>query len=288
MSQLKALPEDGIPITRFGNRNTAWQQVYEGLKDLIEQLRKTFTIKNDFRKEIEKTDFLSQEHVRLQNIFVFPRLSSYTTSSGEENIEKTVDNSQQLLRSKYTLIHGEELSGKTALCRHLFLSMVDNGKPVIYVDLDTINRKARPDVFRDKYKAQFQGDYSLWVKQVDKIIILDNLSSSPQAIDHVLLAKEHFEKVLVTLSTDTFNAYYKDEDRLAQFGQIRILPLTHSKQEKLIRNRIKIASKIRRFQMVELMKWRIELTRLSSAIKSFQDIRFMFYRYCRPMRVLCP
>ena len=121
MSQLKALPKDGKPISNFPNKDTAWQQVYEGLRDLIEEFRGAFTIRDEFRKEMEKTGFLSQKHISLQSIFVFPRLSSYTATGGEENVQKTIENTQQLLRSKYVLIYGEELSGKTGLCQHLFL-----------------------------------------------------------------------------------------------------------------------------------------------------------------------
>ena len=76
-------------------------------------------------------------------------------------MEKTIDNTQQLLRSKYTLIHGEEWSGKTALCRHLFLTLIDRDVPVLYIDIDTIGRKARPEVYRDAYQHEFHGDYSL-------------------------------------------------------------------------------------------------------------------------------
>ena len=239
MSQLKALPKDGKPIKSFQNKEKAWQQVYEGLKDLIEQLRATFTIKEEFREEMEKTEFLSQKHISLQSIFVFPRLSSYTATGGEESAQKTIEDKRQLLQSKYTLIHGEELSGKTALCQHLFLSLVDDAKPVIYVDLDIVNRKATSNVFRDVYQHQFHGDYSLWEKQDGKVIILDNLSD--RTIDHVTLALEHFDRIIVTLSTEMFYAYYKDENRLAKFKEIEILPLTHSKQEQLIRKRTELS-----------------------------------------------
>ena len=188
---------------------------------------------------MERTEFLSQEHVSLQSIFIFPKLSSYTATGGEESVEKTIDNTQQLLRSKYTLIHGEEWSGKTALCRHLFLTLIDRDVPVLYIDIDTIGRKARPEVYRDAYQHEFHGDYSLWKKRDDKTIILDNLSC--HAIDHVTLAINHFDRVIVALPTDTFRAYYRDDDRLAKFREIEILPLTHAKQEELIRKRIKLS-----------------------------------------------
>ena len=239
MSQFKALPEDGRPIKKFRDKDTAWQQVYSGLRNLIEQLKNTFTLRGEFRQEMEKTEFLSQNHINLQSIFVFPRLSSFTTSARAESVEETIEDNQQLLRSKYVLIHGHELSGKTALCRHLFLSLVDDATPVVYLDLDVVNRKATPNVFRDKYERQFHGDYSLWEKQDGKAIILDNLSD--RTIDHVTLAMEHFDQVIVTLSTDTFYAYYKDDDRLAEFKAIEILPLTHSSQEQLIRKRTELS-----------------------------------------------
>ena len=241
MSQLKALPRDGKPINTFDDEDTAWLQVYEGLKRLLEALSETFTVKPEFRKEMEETEFISQEHLSLQSMFVFPNLSLYTTSDDVANIEKKIKNTHQLLQNKYTLIHGDELSGKTALCRHLFLSLLDDNKPVIYVDLSTIGRKASPDVFRDVYQDEFNGDYSLWEEQPDKIILLDNLSSEPHVIQHVLLAMKQFEQVVVTLSSDIFYAYFRDDEGLAQFCEVRILPFTHNKQQKLIQKRLELS-----------------------------------------------
>ena len=48
MSDLKALPEDGKPIKSFPDKDVAWQQVYEGLKNLINHLRQNFTLRDDF------------------------------------------------------------------------------------------------------------------------------------------------------------------------------------------------------------------------------------------------
>ena len=146
MSKLLALPKDGNPIKNFsGQRKRRGKQVYEGLKGLMEQLRKTFTIKDDFRKEMETTEFLSQEQVSLQSIFVFPNLSFATTS--EDEIEKTIRNENELLENDYILVHGERLSGKTALCRYLFLTLVDRSVPVLYVDLENNRSKGEHEGF---------------------------------------------------------------------------------------------------------------------------------------------
>lgn len=241
MSQIKALPVDGKPITTFSDEDTAWQQVYEGLKTLIDELRKTFTIRDEYRKEIQGTEFLSQEHITLNDIFVFPVINSERNS--EETNEKTIENEKELLIDDHVLIHGERLSGKTAICRHLYLSLIEQSVPVLYVDLDTFGRRANDDVFHESYERQFHGDYTLWSKQDNKLVILDNLSNL--TIEHVTSAIECFEKVLVTVETDTYFAYYRDDERLAKFRKVEILPLTHSKQEMLIRNRIKLSSKDR-------------------------------------------
>ena len=186
MGDRKALPDDAKPIRSFEDADSAWHQVYRGLKEVIDEFRGTFTIRDEFRREMETTEFLSQEGISLQRIFEFPNLVSYAPSRREGNIQKTLRNENELLSYKYVLVHGERLCGKTALCRHLFLKQLELSVPVIYVDLDTIGLDAKPHSFHEAYRRQFHGDYSLWEQQKDKVIILDNLSRD--SVDHVTLA----------------------------------------------------------------------------------------------------
>ena len=157
---IKALPEDGKPVANFDNKDTAWQQVYTGIKAVISQLKETFTPKSDFISELEKTDFVSLEHVKLQDIFVFPTLSYYSPQAKDGPLEKeTIRDQAELLGKKYVLIHGEEMSGKTALGRYLFLSLAnDPSTPVLHIDLQEVSRKSKEEVFSDTYYRQFNGD----------------------------------------------------------------------------------------------------------------------------------
>ena len=184
---IKALPDDGKPVANFDNEDTAWLQVYEGIKAVVNQLRETFLPKSEFIEEMEKTDFLSLEHVKLQDIFVFPTLSYYPPQVQDGRIEReTIDDETELLAQKYVMIHGEEMSGKTALGRHLFLSLTnDQSTPVLHIDLTEVPRKPNEKVFSNAYYRQFSGDYSLWEQQEGKILILDNLSSSSNHINSV-------------------------------------------------------------------------------------------------------
>ncbi len=237
---VKALPDDGRPVTKFNPQNTAWKQVYIGIKEVINELRNTFIPKLEFIAEMEETGFVSLEHVKLQDIFVFPTLSYYPPQAQVGPLrEITIDNQTELLTQKYALIHGQEMSGKTALGRSLFLSLVkESPTQVLHIDLAEIPKKHSRKIFEDAYYREFSGDYTIWEQQKGKILILDNLTRSPNSIDLIESAKDYFDKVFITLSSNVFYSYFRDESRLADFQEVKIKHLSHQQQEKLIRKRL--------------------------------------------------
>ena len=239
MSDIKALPEDGRPIRTFADTDVAWKQVYEGLRDVVTKYRAAFTLRSTYRREMEKTEFISNDHLRLQDLYIFPRLVAVVETSSHDSVEEVIDDEEALLRSKHALIHGDDLSGKTALCRHLFLTLVDQEKPVLYVNLATISGRVQERTFGDAYERSFHGDYALWRQQLHKIVIVDNLTRHGRSLEYVLEALKQFEHVIVTTSSHTFFAYYRDEERLAKFRHLEIRPLTHFQQETLIRRHLR-------------------------------------------------
>ena len=68
---IKALPKDGIAITNFTNRDAAWLQVYEGIKAVVNELRNDFQAKSHFLAEMEHTEFIGQERLKLSELYVF-------------------------------------------------------------------------------------------------------------------------------------------------------------------------------------------------------------------------
>ncbi len=241
---VKALPNDGKAVNTFQRQDEAWQQVYEGIKSVIKQLRNNFTPKQEFLDEMNKTDFLSQHSIKLQDIFIFLRLSCY--GSQEKNgvvQEEIITCQEQLLEKKRVLVHGEDMSGKTALGQHLFLSLAEEpSTPVLHIDLKDISEKRKEKVFIDTYRQQFNGDYSLWKRQNNKTLILDNLNRTSN-IGFIGFAKTFFDRIIIILSSDAFSSFFKDETRLADFHKMKIEPLTHGQQEKLIRKRLALSNR---------------------------------------------
>lgn len=242
MSDFKALPVDAQPILTAADADEAWHQVYLGLRTVVKRLRSTFQIRSEFRAKLLATEFISQDHVSLQDIFVFPNLTFYRETDPDEAKEHKIHDEAHLLKAPRTFVTGEELSGKTALLHHVFLRLADANQPVLYVDLAAANRPASTAVFRDAYRNQYHGDHELWTNQSDKTVLLDNLTSAKHCLDHLAFAADHFATVVATLSPQTYYAYFHDEPRIADFRVVNISPFSHSKQELLIRKRLAVTS----------------------------------------------
>ena len=234
-----ALPSDGIPVNRFGDQDVAWKQVYEGIKTVTNELRKTYTLKEDFRKATEETEFISQSHLGLQDMFVFPRITIIDEIDLAQ--QRTITDLTDLLAIKYALIHGEEKAGKSALARHIFLSLAEESQPVLLVHSGQMANKPFEAIIADSYKEQFHGDYTLWVRRANKTLVLDDMNDAPALVDMVVKAKDVFDRIIVTLSSDFYHSYFRDEVRLSEYSHLKIEPLTRPQQEALITKRLELS-----------------------------------------------
>ena len=66
MKDYLALPRDGKPISQWDDEDAAWQEVYEQIKRVLEDIRSTFDIREEYRREISTTEFISQFKDRIE------------------------------------------------------------------------------------------------------------------------------------------------------------------------------------------------------------------------------
>ncbi len=238
---VKALPDDGHPLQK--DQDDGYMQIYEGVKQVIQNYRQSYIPRNDFLDGLKKTDFISQQQIPLEDIFVFPTLS-VRKENILEDVEK-IKNVDGLLNKKHTIIKGKDNSGKTALCKYIVLHLIERGQPVIYIDLNEVRDKTPNDnIFKERYERQFNGDYELWKKQEEKVtIIFDNLSNARHSKKHVLLAKKLFNRVVVSAHSDQYDSYFYDDEELADFSIINIYELSHVSLESLIKKRLALIKK---------------------------------------------
>lgn len=239
---IKALPGDGQPLSLFQNEDVGWQQVYGGIKEVVDHIKQSRTPNRAFLKALNKTDFLSQSHIKLQDIFVFPRLTCQDPKNDELlTMDNVVHNQGQLLDNKRALIHGPPNAGKTALMRHILLSLVDQGESAIYIDGGNLPNKPFGTIISEAYAEQFQGSFAVWQQQAQKVLVFDNLTAEPRCLDFIADAKDSFDRVYVSASTETYVAFFQDEVRVADFRPMRIETLTLAQQEQLIKKRLMLS-----------------------------------------------
>lgn len=242
---IKALPIDGKPISAYGKPDTAWHEVYEGIKSVVDRLRRTFTPKPSFLKDLERTDITSQSDIQLSQVFVQLTLSRVRDQDDDTGtlIEDKINRTDRLLSQRRCLIHGPDMSGKTSLARHIYLTLVRQREHVLFVDLEKY-RGNHERIVQDAYEDQFNGDFALWSSEPKRTIVIDNLTSAPAQVNFVASVGGDFDRVFVTLATDTFFSYFRDDIRLTEFRRFSIEPLTRVQQEQLIRDRIGLMEQV--------------------------------------------
>ena len=165
LSSLLALPTDGKPISDFTDKNKAWNSVYNGLKDIIDNEIKIKQLKitDYFSDFLQNTELLSKAHsqkdkVLLEDIFIYPELSKFDDLREYEN----KISSNVLIKFFYdyskVLIAGENQSGKTTLCKKIFMELRKiNFIPIYIFDKKHQYHGKMENRISGAYKEQYEG-----------------------------------------------------------------------------------------------------------------------------------
>lgn len=237
MKSKLVLPSDGKPVTQWKSKDSAWSNVYDGIKASAMELKKNFKIKSKFESELKSIEFCStgSEDIYLEDVFVFPNLITY--ADDKNSVELIVDSLDKLRESPLQFVIGENQSGKTKLCSWIYLQLNKDNLPCIYIDLSQIgNSKDKKKILKENFKNQQTGDFESWLSLPKKTIVFDNLTKESNSIDLIEFASKLFTNVLIFTSTDVYNSYYIDDDRFVEYKEVNIKQFCHSKQEKLIKN----------------------------------------------------
>lgn len=233
---IQALPKDGKPIDEWDKEEKAWENIYEEIKKVVNCLRESFNLKSDFEKDLNKTEFISQskEHIFIDDIFIFPNIRQSSIHIEEENevdsIETFVNN-----ENKYMTLIGDDLSGKTSICKQIFKKSIQMGYNPILLDGEMIFKsKNFEEIIKKAFNYQFTGDYRIWKEKRKKIVIVDNYHHKISS-NIIEFLKSFFDRIIIVINFEEYLVYFKDESVIADFDLFTIKALSYVKQEKLIR-----------------------------------------------------
>ncbi len=238
--KLLALPQNGKPINTWNPSEQAWASVYDGIKKVINEMKRNFELKDDFIKETQKIEFVtaSKEKTKLEELFVFPSLVKYTNAFEKETVGLDYFTD---VKDKFVLIRGRETSGKTSLARMLLLNLREKHHPIILDGLSIHKTVNFEEVIKKEFVRQMTGDFTSWLKLESKIVIIDNFHHkiSLKFLDYLAT---NFIMSIVFMDDEEYMLYFKDEASFSAFSTLSISQLSLAKQEQLIRKWLELNS----------------------------------------------
>ncbi|SMN17426.1 hypothetical protein CRYPA_1688 [uncultured Candidatus Thioglobus sp.] len=181
MSEIQALPKDAEAISLWGNKDEAWSNVYEKIKEKVEKLRNEIkpTLKNNFKNILLDNP---ASDCPLDKIFVYPDILEVDKS--EQKLEQNEVDAEKLcdikfFKHKYILISGKEQIGKTSLCNMLYLTYIDKGLFPVLINGNKIFGKAIiGDIIEEAYQEQYECTNEYWdINKTNRVLIIDDINN---------------------------------------------------------------------------------------------------------------
>ena len=231
IASLLALPKDGIPVDRWQSRDEAFLDIVNGISNIVEAA--STRLREGYLDEITRIEFISQNKnsIRIDDLFVFPHIIRMRDES-----DTPIDDLEGMLNvGNHIILRGADRSGKTTICRKLFIDNADQGAPIIMISGNELTSSLRhEELVSRKYVEQFTGSFDRWKRMQNKILIIDDFGPMSH-IGFVVFAKEFFHSIVVTLSDDDYLSFFRDEKEFANFSVLSLYPMKHTQQEELIR-----------------------------------------------------
>lgn len=249
VSKLLALPTDGEPLSSFHNRDEAWYDVYLGLKRIIEKeiKIKQFKITEEFENFLQDTEMLTKAHsqkerVFLNDIFVYHELNK--CGNLREYGEKI--SSEELLKNLLDypkiVIAGEDLSGKTTLCKRMFEELRYKNFIPVYVSDKKIHFSGKiENIILHSFHEQYED---IDINEIDKeriIPIIDDFhlaKNKEKHIKHLFI----YPRCIIIVD-DIFGINIKDEKLTRSFVYFRMREFKPSLRYELIKKWVSLTDK---------------------------------------------
>lgn len=242
LSDLLCVPKDGKPVCDFEDKNKAWEDISNSIKKHTEELNKIsqIEIKEDFIKFLQDTQVFTTAHhnktnISLDDIFVSPQLECFDENrKSEKNNIDYKELKKGIFNYKNTVIAGDDQSGKTTLCKKLFLALKEKKfLPVYIFDRDKKIQNIRGQI-QNEFKEQYDYKDIEYLKIKDRIIpIIDDFHLAKNKQKFIEdLAKFKFSVLIID---DIYGLNIRSKDTIRKYKHFRIEEFSASLRNKLIK-----------------------------------------------------
>lgn len=241
VSSLLALPTDGKCVSSFEGRNEAWNDVYDGLRKVIEKESriKQLRIREEFENFLQDVEMLAKAHsqkerILLDDIFVYPELDKYDALREYEEKMDSEELLGKLLEYPKIVIAGEGQSGRTTLCKAIFKELRNKNLVPVYV----FDKKAQfQGKIENRILRSFRDQYEgVNISEIDKgriVPIIDNFHLATKKEKHIGDLSTYSHCVLVV--DDIFSLNIGNEKLIGSFAFFRIREFKPSLRNELVK-----------------------------------------------------
>lgn len=258
-----AVPNDGTPISDYGNPSKAWLEVSNHLKKSVKHIddlkKKTksqitplttiesvkITITDSFIDELCSTEISlhtsHKESINLSDIFIYPDFKYFDEKKSEHDITKNSEfySEPDKIPNK-SIIIGEEQSGKSSFGKMVFKKSLNGDAIPILLKCRDINKSDLEPTLRKVLAEQYtELSYSDFLtSKKNKIVILDDINEI--RLNHKAFTKfiENIDSIfdkIVAISEDSIR--YEEEmfNIFESYIQYEILPFGYERRDEMIR-----------------------------------------------------
>lgn len=241
LGKIQGLPTDAKAVKLWDDHDTAWKDVVNGLKKLIDELKKkNINICDETLRANNFSDFLedtsiplydrNNNQITLKDIYIVPNFKIMDCDSLSNK-----NDAVNLLEKGLFLVFGDEQVGKTSLLKWIFRNKLKKNN-VLYIDFMDLKSLKDPEKVIKNKCFELYGDEStcnldlVLLDNFDKSIGV-NLKSKNKFITYI---NSKFDHIIVTFNNS--NYYFKEElDCFNNYIEISIRNFGYNKREELIK-----------------------------------------------------
>lgn len=241
ISKILAIPDDGKPIISFVNQDEGWLQVYKDLRKVVlDELKiRNIKINDEFKKSLNNIELLTKAHpqkefVTLEDIFVYPDMDKFDDIREFDKKESSEKLIRDFVKYSKVLISGENQSGKTTLCKKIFVELKDqNFVPVYINDHKNLYKGKIKNIIENSYYEQY---FDLPISEIDKrriVPILDDFHFATEKEKHLRDLNEYEHQIIIV--DDIFGLNAQNEHLIYSYTHFRLIEFGASLRNKLIK-----------------------------------------------------
>lgn len=198
--------------------------------------------------------------VFIDDIFVYPELSKYDSCREYERKISSKELIGKFNEYKKIVISGENQSGKTTLCKKIFLDLYDSQYIPVYISSESMKHAYHGKIenkIKDALKYQYQGDVVIDYCKKNIVIIIDDfhLADHLRRERHIHALSEYRQIIIVD---DLFHLNLKNDILLDSFVFFKIEEFLPSLRNQLIENWISLSDEENICKKQNMMYQKIE------------------------------